>query len=258
MNRINQLYKNKTTEILSVYFTAGFPELESTRIIIKNLQEAGANIVEIGMPFSDPIADGPTIQMSNQKALDNGMTIKKLFEQLEGFRNEISLPVILMGYINPVLQYGIEKFCKDCQRLGIDGLILPDLPMDVYQESYKSLFEAHGLKMVFLVTPQTADERIRLIDERTDAFIYLVSSSSTTGGSVGISNQQEEYFKRIQTMKLKNPCLIGFGISDHASFQKASQYTSGAIVGSAFIRMLEASKSIEVDINEFVKKIMGS
>lgn len=254
-NRINQLFENKKHEVLNVYFTAGFPQLADTRVVMRNLQEAGADLVEIGMPYSDPIADGPTIQDSNQVALENGMTIKKLFEQLEGMRTEITLPIVLMGYLNPVMQFGLEKFCERCAEVGVDGLIIPDLPLLEYEEMYKPMFEKYGLLNIFLITPQTSEERIRKIDAISDGFIYMVSSASTTGKSSGISEGQIKYFERIASLNLKNPRLIGFGISDRESFETASKYAHGAIIGSAFIRTLEKANDLSVDIQKFIKDI---
>lgn len=255
MNRIDQLFQNRTEPVLNVYFTAGFPKLDDTLPILRNLQSAGADLVEIGVPYSDPVADGPTIQESNKVALDNGMTLKVLLNQLKGFRSEISVPVVLMGYFNPIVQYGIERFCKDCQEAGVDGLILPDLPMYEYQTLYKEVFEQYGLYNIFLISPQTSEARIREIDQNSSGFIYMVSSASITGAKKGISPEQTEYFKRVEAMKLKNPRLIGFGISDRESFLQASKYSGGAIIGSAFINLLRETKNMEADIHEFVRSI---
>jgi tryptophan synthase alpha chain len=257
-NRIVDLFSRKNKNILSVYYTAGFPNLQDTVPILEALQEAGADMVELGMPFSDPVADGPTIQQSSEQALHNGMTVKLLFEQLSGIRKKIHIPILLMGYLNPVVQFGVENFCKKCQEYGIDGLILPDMPMDVYLDEYKSLFEAHGLFNIFLITPQTSEERIRQIDEVSKGFIYMVSSASVTGSTQGIQATQESYFERIQGMHLKNPTIIGFGISNRASFNKASQYANGAIIGSAFVKVLQQSKDIQSDIQHFVKDIRSA
>jgi tryptophan synthase alpha chain len=254
-NRINLLFAKKSEKVLNVYFTAGFPSLEDTMPIMKTLEKSGADLVEIGMPYSDPIADGPTIQDSNQVALANGMNIKKLFYQLKDLRKEVSLPVILMGYLNPVMQFGLEKFCEKCAEVGVDGVIIPDLPLLEYQEIYKPIFEKFNLKNIFLITPQTSEERIELIDAVSDSFIYMVSSASTTGKSTGISDQQIAYFERIEGKNLKNPRLIGFGISDKQSFETACKYAHGAIIGSAFIRLLEKSESLEDDIQDFVHNI---
>ena len=257
MNRIDHLFENKKEKILSIYYTAGFPNLKDTLDIAKCLEEAGADIIEVGMPYSDPVADGPTIQDSNKIALDNGMNIELLFDQLAQLRETVSLPVILMGYVNPVMQYGIEEFCKACSSVGIDGLILPDLPMSEYVSEYKSTFEKYGLKNIFLITPQTSDERIREIDANTSGFIYMVSSASTTGAQDQFGDVQEAYFKRISDMGLHNPTLTGFGVSNHDTFSKASAYGSGAIIGSAFIKLLSKAKDIKSDINKFVQDVKG-
>jgi tryptophan synthase alpha chain len=256
-NRINNLFGNKAKKILSIYFTAGYPGLNDTGLILKALQESGADLVEIGMPFSDPLADGPTIQESNQAALDNGMNLKLLFSQLENIRVEISIPLLLMGYLNPVLQYGVENFCKKCRETGIDGVILPDLPMQEYLENYQAIFAEYGLKNIFLITPQSSEERIRWIDENSAGFIYMVSSSSTTGAKAGISKVQEKYFARVRDMQLKNPVLVGFGISDHNSFARATEYAAGVIIGSAFIKAITGSKDLEGDIKNFVNMILS-
>ena len=257
-NRISQLFEQPAPDgdgLLNVYFTAGFPELADTRRILKALQESGADLVEIGMPYSDPVADGETIQESNQKALENGMSVHLLLEQLRDMRSEISLPVLLMGYFNPVVQYGLERFCKDASAAGVDGLILPDLPVEEYLAHYKELFDHYGLVNIFLITPQTKPERIRQIDEAGTGFIYMVSSASVTGAKTGISDNMEAYFERIHQMNLKNPRLIGFGIKDRESFLKASRYGRGAIIGSAFIRVLQESKDLEKDIKTFIYNI---
>lgn len=256
MNSINKLFEKKKNKILSVYFTAGYPELNDTATIIRELVSNGVDMIEIGMPFSDPLADGPTIQRSSEIALENGMTVKLLFQQLKHFRNHTSeIPLILMGYLNPVLQYGVERFCKDAAAHGISGVIIPDLPMQEYLDEYKIIFEKYDLKNIFLITPQTSEERIRLIDQHSDGFIYMVSSASTTGARPGIEEEQENYFKRIRNMKLTNPVMIGFGISDNATFSKACEYANGAIIGSAFIKAIENSKDLQKDIQAFVKKI---
>jgi tryptophan synthase alpha chain len=212
-------------------------------------------MVEIGMPFSDPVADGPTIQQSNEIALQNGMTVKLLFEQLREMRSLIQIPVLLMGYLNPVVQYGVEKFCAHCKEIGVDGVILPDMPMQVYLDEYKSTFDAADLLNVFLITPQTSPERIRQIDALSEGFIYMVSSASVTGSTKGIQQEQENYFKRVKEMNLQNPTMIGFGISDHDSFEKACQYANGAIIGSAFIKVLQQSTDLKRDILQFVRQI---
>lgn len=257
MNRIKTLFQHKSGDILSVFFTAGYPKLEDTAEIIHELAKAGVDLIEIGMPYSDPIADGATIQASSFQALQNGMSIKKLFEQLQHIREQVDIPLILMGYINPVIQFGIEEFCKEAQKVGIDGLILPDLPMAEYQLLYKDTFEAHGLSNVFLVTPQTAEERIRLIDEVSNTFIYVVSTDSTTGRTEGFSEGQLSYFRKIKDMNLQNPHLIGFGISDNKSFRDASEQARGAIIGSAFIKALGREGSISQKVQTFVSMIRG-
>jgi tryptophan synthase alpha chain len=255
MNRIDQLFQKKQHEILSVYFTAGHPELNSTPFIIKSLAEAGADMIEIGMPFSDPMADGPVIQHSSSLALKNGMSLKLLFEQLKEIRSEVQVPLLLMGYLNPVLQYGMERFCESCSRVGIDGIILPDLPLDVYENEYKTIFGNAGLHNIFLISPQTSEARLEALDNAGSGFLYFVSSSSTTGMKNGFTGEQTAYFEKISRYKLKNPALIGFGISNHDTFATVCRYASGAIIGSAFVKMLSASKNLTEDIPEFVKKI---
>jgi tryptophan synthase alpha chain len=256
MNRINTLFQTKKTEILNIYFTAGFPNINDTALIIKALQAAGVDMIEIGMPYSDPVADGETIQNSSQKALDNGMTIQLLFEQIKDIRAEgITVPILLMGYINPIIQFGEEAFLQKCQEIGIDGLIIPDMPIEVYQNEYKSLFDKYGILNTFLITPQTSPERILQIDQISEGFIYMVSSAGTTGAKSGISDGQESYFSRINSMNLKNPKLIGFGISNKETFQKASQFAQGAIIGSAFVNLLAMSERLEKDILEFISAI---
>lgn len=255
MNRINKLFQDNSKGILSVYYTAGFPNLYDTLGIAGHLEKAGADMIEIGIPFSDPIADGPTIQESNGVALENGMTLTLLFNQLEGLRKSVKIPVILMGYINPIIQFGIEAFCQACKEVGIDGLILPDLPMIEYQSKYKALFESYGLKNIFLISPQTSDERIKVIDESTDAFIYVVSTAGTTGARDKFSNEAVAYFERIGSMGLSNPTLIGFGISNAETFNQASQTASGAIIGSAFIKTIQGSSNLEADITAFINHI---
>lgn len=255
INRINQLFAQKKQNILNIYFTAGFPALDDTVKVLQSLAESGADLIEIGMPYSDPIADGPTIQESNEKALQNGISIKKLFEQLTGMRERVQTPIVLMGYVNPVVQFGLERFCQECARVGIDGLILPDLPMQEYLDEYKQMFDQYGLRNIFLITPQTSEKRIREIDHNSNGFIYMVSSASVTGAKSGISEQQIAYFKRIKAMNLANPQLIGFGISNYETFSMACQYASGAIIGSAFIKLLQQSKHLEKDIKDFIASV---
>lgn len=257
MNRINSLFERKKSDVLNIYFTAGFPKLTDTTAILEALQTAEVDIVEIGMPYSDPIADGPTIQDSNQVALENGMSLKVLFEQLQGIRETVSLPIVLMGYINPVIQFGIENFCQKCQEVGIDGLILPDLPMDEYVEDYAAMFKKYGLLNTFLITPQTSDERIRKIDDNSDGFIYMVSSASITGSTSGVTDEMEAYFNRVNAMNLKNPTLIGFGIKDNATFAKACQYANGAIIGSQFVREVGKEGDLTANIKAYVESVRG-
>ncbi|MEN1786118.1 MAG: tryptophan synthase subunit alpha [Bacteroidota bacterium] len=237
MNRI-QATLQKDQKLLSIYFTAGYPNLEDTVPVIQALEQLGVDMIEIGLPFSDPLADGPTIQESSTAALKNGMTTDRLFEQLTTIRQTVSIPLIIMGYFNPVLQYGVEAFCKKCHEIGIDGLILPDLPFDVYQEEYEAIFKQYGLINTFLITPQTSDERIQHIDSASDGFIYMVSSASTTGAKGGFGTDQLAYCERIKHMHLNNPQIVGFGISNAATFEAATTHAKGAIIGSAFIKHL--------------------
>lgn len=256
--RLTALFERKPKDILSVFFTCGYPSLEDTRSTLISLAQSGVDLVEIGMPFSDPIADGNTIQKSSQQALDNGITLEKIFEQLEGIRDDIDIPLIMMGYLNPVMQYGIERFVQKAAEIGIDGFILPDLPMYEYQTFYKELFDSQGLANIFLITPQTSEDRIREIDSVSSGFIYMVSSDSTTGAEVSSDEVQRAYFKRIQAMNLSSPRLIGFGIHDHATFQNACQYGQGAIIGSAFIKAMDGTGSIPEKVEGFVKGVLKS
>lgn len=252
MNRINQkLQEDK--KILSIYFSAGYPNLNDTVQIIQDLEKNGVDMIEIGLPFSDPLADGPTIQASSTQALHNGMTTQVLFDQLKDIRKTVNIPLVIMGYFNPMLQYGVEKFCATCAEIGIDGLIIPDLPVDVYADEYKAIFEKYGLKNIFLITPQTSDKRIHFIDSVSDGFIYMVSSASVTGSSAGFGNTQEAYFQRIAQMNLKNPQVIGFGINNAETFQQATQFAKGAIIGSAFITYLKENGT--ANIKAFVESI---
>lgn len=254
MNRINKTL-NKDKKLLSIYFTAGYPNIDDTVSIIQNLEKSGVDMIEIGLPFSDPLADGPTIQASSTAALKNGMTTEKLFEQIKDIRKSVAIPLIVMGYFNPVLQYGVEAFCKKCQEIGIDGLILPDLPADVYDAEYKTIFEKFGLINVFLITPQTSEERIRYIDSISNGFIYMVSSASTTGAQSGFGEEQTKYFERISKMNLKNPQIVGFGISNSETFTQATTYTKGAIIGSAFIKHVthQGTQTIDGFVNSIIK-----
>ena len=238
MNRINKVF-NKKKNLLSIYFTAGFPDINDTLKIIKELDKSQVDMIEIGLPFSDPLADGPTIQKSSEKALSNGMTTNLLFDQLKDLRKISDIPVVIMGYFNPILQYGIEKFCSNCKDVGIDGLIIPDLPADIFKKNYKIVFEKYKLNMMFLITPQTSNERINLIDDLSKGFIYMVSSYSVTGAKDSFDKYQIEYFKRIKKLNLSNPLLIGFGISNKKTFQAACQNSNGAIIGSAYIKYIE-------------------
>ncbi|TSD67972.1 tryptophan synthase subunit alpha [Inquilinus sp. KBS0705] len=249
MNRLNKLFTAKNKNLLSIYFTAGYPALNTTIDIAEALEKAGADFLEIGFPYSDPVADGPTIQHSSQTALDNGMNLNLLFEQLKDLRSRVSLPILLMGYVNPIVQYGVERFCKQAAAVGVDGIIVPDLPMYEYEMLYSNYFEDNGLSNIFLVTPQTSEERIRKIDGLSNSFIYLLSSSSITGGNLQLTDSIEGYYTRIKGMQLKNPTIIGFGIADNASFSKACQYANGAIVGSAFVKLLAQ--------DDYMKKIPG-
>ena len=253
MNRIHtKLQEDK--KLLSVYFTAGFPNLNDTIPIIQTLEKSGVDLIEVGLPFSDPLADGPTIQESSTIALENGMTTKLLFEQLQNIRETVTIPLIIMGYFNPILQFGVEAFCQKCAQVGIDGLIIPDLPIATFEEDYKVIFERYHLKNIFLITPQTSEERIRKIDTLSDSFIYMVSSSSTTGSQQSFGSIQQNYFKRIAGMGLSNPQITGFGISNSATFQQAVQYQKGAIIGSAFIKFMK-NNSVE-SIPNFIESII--
>lgn len=240
--------------LLSIYFTAGYPTLDSTVQVAKALEAAGVDFLEIGFPYSDPVADGPTIQHSSEEALKNGMTLQVLFEQLRDLRKHVSIPVFLMGYVNPVIQFGVENFCKACREVGVNGTIIPDLPMYEYEELYKSTFEENGISNIFLVTPQTSEQRIRKIDKLSSSFIYLLSSNSTTGKNLEVKDQAENYFKRIQDMDLDNPFIIGFGISNQETFRKATTYANGAIVGTAFVKLL-AEEDYLKKIPEFIKSL---
>tara|TARA_R110000765_G_scaffold415527_4_gene516728 strand:+ start:4802 stop:5566 length:765 start_codon:yes stop_codon:yes gene_type:complete len=238
-NRIKSKLK-EDKKLLSIYFTAGYPSLNDTVQIIQDLEKNGVDMIEIGLPFSDPLADGPTIQESSTQALKNGMTTELLFNKLKDIRKSVSIPLIVMGYFNPMLQYGVEAFCKKCHEIGIDGLIMPDLPLDVYQSDYEAIFKKYGLLNIFLITPQTSDQRIQQIDKASDGFIYMVSSASVTGSKSGFGQEQENYFERVATMNLKNPQIVGFGIKDTETFNQATKTAKGAIIGSAFIKHLTA------------------
>jgi tryptophan synthase alpha chain len=245
MSRIKELFVRKNQNILNVYFTAGYPALNDTMQVMKALQDADADMIELGMPYSDPLADGPVIQSSSTKALASGMTIHKLFDQLKNFRKEIRLPVLLMGYMNPILQYGFENFCRDAAAVGVDGLILPDLPVFEFENEFAYLIRKYNLDFIFLVTPETSETRIRKLDQQSSGFLYAVSSSSTTGKNATL-NDQENYFNKLKSMGLKNPVLIGFGIKDKYSFSKACSFANGAIIGTAFIKILENASTHEI------------
>lgn len=251
-NRIkSKLQEDK--KLLSIYFTAGYPSLNDTVQIIQDLEKNGVDMIEIGLPFSDPLADGPTIQESSTHALKNGMTTELLFDQLKDIRKSVSIPLIIMGYFNPMLQYGVEVFCKKCHEIGIDGLIMPDLPLDVYQSDYEAIFKKYGLLNIFLITPQTSDQRIHQIDKASDGFIYMVSSASVTGSKSGFGQEQENYFERVAAMNLKNTQIVGFGIKDAETFKQATKTAKGAIIGSAFIKHLTANGITK--IADFINKI---
>jgi len=249
------MFQEKKERVLNVYCTAGYPELNSTLKVMKALEENGADLIELGMPYSDPLADGEVIQASSSKALHNGMTIHVLFEQLENFRSEIKIPVILMGYMNPVLQYGFENFCRDAAGVGIDGLILPDLPQYEFETEYGAIIKKYGLDFIFLITPETSEERVKKLDELSTGFLYAVSSSATTGGNTDFDTV-EKYLQRLKSYKLNNPILVGFGIKDKQTFESACKYSSGAIIGSAFIKALENRNDIETTTKEFLNKVL--
>ena len=255
MNRIQQTIRDKGGDILNVYFTAGYPTLDSIVPMIQALENHGADLIELGMPYSDPLADGVTIQKSSERALTNGLNLKNLFESIAESRKSSTIPIIMMGYFNQLLQYGIEDFLSLAAQSGVDGMIIPDLPMEIYERDYQQLFEKHGIGISFLISPMTSDERIQQADRLSDAFIYVVSQSSITGKSGGISPEQKSYFERIRSMELKTPQLIGFGIHDSATYDTACQYSEGAIIGSAFIRALDQEGSIDEITSRFLKSI---
>jgi tryptophan synthase alpha chain len=256
-NRIIQLFEKKQRNILSVFYTAGFPQRDETVSIAMQLEASGVDMIEIGIPFSDPIADGPTIQESNKIALENGMNVKLLLDQVRELRSKVTFPIILMGYLNPVVQYGVEKFCRDASAAGVDGLILPDMPLDEYLNDYKSLMDSLNLSVTFLISPTTSVARIRQIDSISNGFIYAVSSSSTTGAKNEFSQEQIAYFKKLEEMNLHNPFLIGFGVSNHYTYTQACAHASGAIVGSSFIATLKQSTNLQNDISAFIKSLRG-
>lgn len=255
MNRIDKLFREKKENILSIYFTAGHPSLNSTVEIIKTLVEEGVDMIEIGIPFSDPVADGPVIQNSTQTALANGMSVKLLFEQLKDIRKEIDIPLVLMGYLNPALQYGIEEFCSKCAEIGIDGTILPDLPLEIYQEEYEAIYKQHNIHNIFLATPQTSDQRYIELDRHSGGFLYMVAASSITGAKTGFEDYQQKYFERIKGLDLKLPRIIGFGISTKETFDHACRYANGAIIGSAFVNTLAKEGDMKKNIQEYIRLI---
>jgi tryptophan synthase alpha chain len=255
MSRIEQLFAQKSRNVLNVYCTAGYPQLDSAVEVMVALQENGVDLIELGMPYSDPLADGPVIQASGAKALENGMTIAALLSQLKGMRPGIRVPVLLMGYMNPVLQYGFERFCADASAAGVDGIILPDLPIYEYESEYGAIIQKYGLDFIFLVTPETSEARIRKVDALSSGFLYAVSSSSTTGKDKNMADQQA-YFERLAQMQLTNPVLVGFGIKDKQTFTEACRHVNGAIIGTAYIRALEHSTDIRTTTKEFLNSIL--
>ncbi|MEE1885402.1 tryptophan synthase subunit alpha [Pedobacter flavus] len=251
-NRIRRTLANKSEKLISIYFTAGYPNLNDTIGIAENLQNAGADLIEIGIPFSDPSADGPVIQAANKVALDNGMSLKLLFTQLKDLRKRVDIPVLLMGYLNPVMQFGIEEFCKSCAEVGIDGCILPDLPLAEYKNEYESYFKHYNLEIIWLITPQTTEERIRAYDENSNSFLYALSSSSTTGNTAdSFSEDSINYFNKLKMLNLKNPFFIGFGISNKNTLKQAFDYAKGAIIGTAFIKSLNNANGLN-KTDEFI------
>ncbi len=255
MNRINSLFQIKSSGILSIYFCAGHPTLDSTCDIIRTLQQRGIDMIEVGIPFSDPMADGPVIQDAATQALRNGMTLRTLFSQLDGIRSDVTIPLILMGYLNPILHFGFEDFCKECVRVGIDGVIIPDLPFADYLNDYKPIADRYDLRIIMLITPETSDERIRLIDSHTDGFIYMVSSAATTGAQREFDAAKQAYFSRINAMNLRNPRMIGFGISNRQTLDAAQQNASGAIIGSKFVSLLQQSATPSEAVNQLLEAL---
>ena len=257
MNNIQKLFDRKPADVLNIYFTAGFPGLNDTGVIIDALEKSGVDLVEIGMPYSDPLADGPTIQKSSSVALQNGFSLSLLFEQLEAIKKDSRVPIILMGYYNQIFQFGDRAFFDRCAEVGVDGLIVPDMPLEVFEKSYQAIYREKNIASIFLVTPRTSTDRIYKIDELSNGFVYVVSDSSITGRNKELSLDQIEYFKRIKNMDLKNPILIGFGISDRGKYLEACKYANGAIIGSAFIRHLENASNVAAASSDFVEEILN-
>ena len=256
MNQLEKQFKIKKENLLNIYCTAGYPQLDSTTEVMLALEQHGADMVEIGMPYADPIADGPVIQESNMVALDNGMNLPLLFKQLESVKDRMTIPVILMGYLNPVLQYGIEQFCADASHAGVSGIILPDLPMNQFEKQYRKLFKKNRLSFIFLITPETSEQRIRMADKLSTGFLYAVSASATTGNAVDITSQKR-YFQKLKKLQLQNPVMIGFGINNQERFQNACSYAAGAIIGSAYIKMLGTQVPVGDGTKAFISIIKG-
>ena len=255
MNRIDTLFEKEKKGVLSVYFTAGFPNLNDTVPVIQSLEKNGVKLIEIGIPFSDPMADGPVIQASGSKALQNGMSLKLLFQQLSTVRETVQIPLVLMGYLNPIMQFGFDHFCAEAKSCGIDGIIIPDLPFEDYINDYKSIVESHGLHIIMLITPETSEDRIRLIDKHTGGFIYMVSTASVTGAKSAFGDENIAYFQRVNVMNLKNPRLIGFGISNKLTFDAACDNASGAIIGSKFVSLLQSEDTIDGAVKKLIEAI---
>ena len=255
MQRVSNLFSVKKDHILSIYFCAGAPDPDNTAEVIKALQDGGVDMVEVGIPFSDPMADGPVIQNASSQALRGGMSLKRLFSQLKDIRKDVNIPLILMGYLNPIIHYGFEHFCESCAECGIDGMIIPDLPFKDYMEEFKPVADKYGLKIIMLITPETSEERIRFIDEHTDGFIYMVSSASTTGAQKSFDDVKLEYFNRVNAMNLRNPRMIGFGISNKQTLDAAFANASGAIIGSKFVSLLEKAASPEAAVKELMEAL---
>ena len=255
MNRINQLFGSRPKDLLSIYFCAGAPTLDGTASVIRTLERHGVSMIEIGIPFSDPMADGVVIQNAANQALHNGMSLRLLFEQLRDIRRDVTIPLVLMGYLNPIMQFGFDNFCRECQACGIDGVIIPDLPFKDYQEQYRAIADSYDVKVIMLITPETSEARIREIDAHTDGFIYLVSSAATTGAQQDFDGQKRAYFKKIEEMQLRNPRMVGFGISNQATFRAACEYASGAIIGSRFVSLLDEEKDPERAIKRLLEDI---